>query len=154
MTEKEKARAVNYGLKLLTARQRTEKEMADKLKEKNYSDEIVQYVLAYLKNYCYLDDQKYVELYLREKININRYGTIKLRNKLFQKGISSELIAVGLDSIDEEKILENAVYLADRKIKSLRHDEYMTIKQKVYRHLVSKGYSYATIVKALNIVVF
>lgn len=154
MTEKEKAKAINYGLKLLTARQRTEKEITDKLKEKNYSDEIVRYVLEYLKSYGYLDDQKYVELYLREKININRYGTIKLRNKLFQKGISPELIAVGLDSIDDERILENAVYLADRKIKTLGHDDYLVIKQKVYRHLVSKGYSYATIAKALNIVSF
>ncbi|MDP3386017.1 MAG: regulatory protein RecX [Eubacteriales bacterium] len=152
MTEKEKAKAVNYGLKLLTARQKTEKEMADKLKEKNYTDDIIHYALNYFKSCGYLDDKKYVEFYLREKININRYGTMKLRNMLYQKGIPSELIEEGLEGIDEDMMIENAVYLANKKINSLKDQESMAVRQKVHRHLASKGYSYSTIAKALNLV--
>lgn len=151
MTEKDKTRAVNYGLRLLNARQKTEKEITDKLKDKNYPDDIIYYVLSYLKSYGYLDDKKYVELYLKEKININRFGRMKLKNKLIQKGISSELIEEGLEGIDEVMMIENAVYLANKKINSLSGQESMVIRQKVYRHLASKGYSYATIAKALNL---
>jgi regulatory protein len=154
MIEKNKARAVNYGLKLLTARMKTEKEMADKLKEKGYAEDIIHYVLDCFKSCGYLDDKKYVELYLREKITINRYGTMKLRNKLYQKGISTELVEEGLEEIDEEIIIENAVYLANKKINSIRDQESMAIRQKVHRHLVSKGYSYAIIARILNLVAF
>ncbi|KUK73406.1 MAG: Regulatory protein RecX [Clostridiales bacterium 38_11] len=154
MKDKDKIRAVNYGMKLLTARQKTEKEMVDKLKAKNFTDDIIHYVLSYLKSYGYLDDKKYVELFLREKININRYGTMKLRNKLLQKGIPSELIEEGLGRIDEETMIENAVYLANKKINSLNGQESIDIRHKVYRHLASKGYSYTTIAKALTLVMF
>lgn len=154
MIEKDKARAVNYGLKLLTARMKTEKEMAEKLKEKDYTEDIIHYVLNYFRSCGYLDDKKYVELYLREKISINRYGIIKLKNMLFQKGIPPELIEEGLEGIDEETMIENAVYLANRKINSLDSEESIAVRQKVYRHLVNKGYSYATIARALNLVTF
>jgi regulatory protein len=154
MIEKDKARAVNYGLKLLTARMKTEKEMADRLKEKGYEQEIIHYVLNYFKSCGYLDDKKYVELYLREKITVNRYGTMKLKNKLYQKGISTELVEEGLEEIDEETIIDNAFYLANRKIDSLDMAEPSAVRQKVYRHLVSKGYSYATIARVLNQVAF
>jgi regulatory protein len=152
MIEKDKTRAVSFGMKLLTARMKTEREMADKLNEKGYTEDIIHYVLNCFKSYGYLDDKKYVELYLREKITINRYGTMKLRNKLYQKGISPELIEEGLQEIDEETILENAVYLANKKINSLKDQESMAVRQKVHRHLVSKGYSYATIARVLNLV--
>lgn len=83
-------RAMESAIKKLNTRQRTEKEIADFLKEKEYTQEVISTVICQLKELNYVDDAEYCRQYFKysKKKNKADYRIIK---ELNQKGIASDL---------------------------------------------------------------
>ena len=86
----EAKRAASKALQLLLARQRTEKELQQKLIEKAFSPEAVEAAMAYARSYGYLDDLHYAEVYLHSMQEKKSRSLI--RRELLQKGVSTEQI--------------------------------------------------------------
>ena len=75
------------------------------------------------------------------KVNIKKWGKIKIRQHLKQKRISKYSMDKGIESIDNEVYMSNLQGLAERKYLSLdREKDSYSKKVKVYRFLSSKGY--------------
>ena len=67
--ETAKEKAVRY----LVLALRTEEEVKNKLRKLNVEEGIIVQVTEYLKSIGYIDDEKYVEAYIRQCINIPKY---------------------------------------------------------------------------------
>ena len=93
--EKEQQRAVAKAMQLLLYRQRTEKELRAKLREKEFSPEAEEAAVAYVKSFGYLDDSRYAEVYLHS--NQGKKSRAVIRRELQEKGVSSEWIELAFE---------------------------------------------------------
>lgn len=145
----EKNKVINSALNLLSYRQRSIKEMYTRLIQKGYDEEYVINAIEYCKERNYLDDKMYAESFIRDKTNLNGYGSIRIRFDLLSKGISKDIVDEVLN-IDFAEEYSRAHELAQKRIKSYRNDEKNAIYQKLGGFLQRKGYSYDVVSKVLK----
>lgn len=90
-----------------------------------------------LEGQGFVNDERFAECFIRGKINIKRWGRVKIRIELQQHGISSDIISQKMSEIDDNQYFENLQYLIFRWNRENPDGE----KQKLFRFLMSKGYT-------------
>ncbi|WP_311481872.1 RecX family transcriptional regulator [uncultured Anaerococcus sp.] len=140
-------RAKNFALNKISYSQKSTYEIRQKLKEKNFSEDVIEKIIAYLASYGFLDDEAYVKAYIRDKDEISNWARGKIRFMLKRKHIDDKLIDDYIYLISDEREAEKASFFADKKIKN---DFSYENRTKVFRHLVSKGFDIDIINQVLN----
>ncbi len=130
-------RAKNFALNKISYSQKSTYEIRQKLREKKFSDHVIDDIIAYLDSYGFLDDEAYVKAYIRDKDEISRWSRGKIRYMLKCKHIDDNLIEDYLYLIDDIREAEKAGFFADKKIKG---DFSFENRTKVFRHLAGKGF--------------
>jgi len=132
-------------LKIIEKSYKTEKEMRDKLKQKEYTDNQVEKTIEFLREYNFINDESYVNAYVNDKISSR--GRQKIKYDLIRKGIDSNLIDEKLSNIDSDDEKNTAFNLAKKKYNNIKKSESDSYKLsgKLYRFLMSKGYNYEII---------
>lgn len=143
----------SYAFKSLERNSKTEKQMYNKLLDKGYDDEVIEKVILLLKDYNLINDDRYVEMYIKEKIN--NQGRYKIKYSLINKGISQELIDEKLEYIDNEVEFNVALKLAEKRYNILSKSEKDSMKlyKKTGQYLIRRGYSYDLVKEVLGKVV-
>ncbi len=149
---KEQNKADNYGLKLLSYRARSEKEIKQKMFEKGYDEDTILNTIKKLKKNGYLEDRHFAYSFIKDKTNIKKYGKQRIRMELLHKGVDSdiinELIEELMDSNDE---YERAVELAKKKLRSsYTKDDKKAQYAKLGGYLQRRGYDLSTIRRVLE----
>jgi regulatory protein len=142
----EYTKAYNYALSILNIRDYTCSALKKKLMDKGYSEGTSNIVMEKLGLYGIIDDERYVTKYVNDCVRLKKYGRNKIMYDLQSKGISDELKKSII--IDEELQYNNCLELGEKKLRQLQGKD--KIKEKLYRHLVTKGYPYEIIVKVIN----
>lgn len=140
------SKAYERALIMLDKKDYLEIELIKKLKLLKYSDKTANMVIEKLKSFNLIDDDRYINRYINDCVNLKKFGRRKILNNLAQKGFNN--IDVDYLSIDSEKEYQNALELAEKKLR-LNHNE-KNSKEKIYKYLLSKGYEYDTIKKVIN----
>lgn len=127
---------------------RAENEVRQKLRSLEVNSSEIEKIVSELKAEKYLDEERFVESFIRGKINAKKWGTEKIKAHLIAKGISSSLIERYMADIDQGKYQQN---LYDNINKWLRTNLLTTeTYSKLCRHLLSKGYTYQEIKNAIQ----
>ena len=138
--------AVLKAMELLLYKSRTEKELRDRLAEKEYSEEEIEAAVQYVSRFGYLNDEKYADQYV--DLRKNQKGKSALRMELRRKGIADETIEAVLEGIEEEE--EDVIY----SLLLRRGGEPHPLDEKEYRRLYGycarRGFSAGQIHKALQ----
>ena len=142
------SKAKNKAMSILNRTAISEKKLREKLSD--YSDEIVDEVLDKLKEYGFINDLELSKRIANDNSNISRFGTNKIRQNLYKKGISKEVIEEVLEDIDQDEQLENAIYLARKRYEKLKGEDSRKVYQKLTQHLLYKGFNYDIVKKAIN----
>lgn len=145
----ELSKAINYSLKLLTFRQRSEEELIRSLRRKGFDEFYIEKTIEYCKNNNYINDIEFTRSFINDKVNLSNYGSERIKYELLNKGISKDIIDRELD-IDEEYQYNNAMKLAEKKLKSYEGQEYSAIYRKLGGYLHRKGYPYDIVSKVLR----
>ena len=66
--EEEQSKANSYGLRLLSFRNRSEQELVQKMKQKQYDVEIIQNTIAFLKDHQYINDEAFTNDFVKSKL--------------------------------------------------------------------------------------
>jgi regulatory protein len=137
-------RGINYAMDYLSRGQRTEREIADKLKEKKFHYKAVSNILSRLKELDYINDEKYAKDYVAYYGGSR--GKIRLKSELFLKGVDRRYIdeAVAELKDEDESCLEIARRRLDGKIPEGKE------KEKLIRFLLARGYTYGIIRETLK----
>lgn len=118
---------------------KSEKGIRDYLLGKGYPDECIERAVQKLIEYGYIDDEVFAENFIRTYSSSK--GRKKIKYDLIAKGIDAEIIETKLEEIfereDEEEL---CVRLAEKYLKNKEYDQ--KTKEKLYRHLASKGFSF------------
>ncbi|GIW64427.1 MAG: hypothetical protein KatS3mg092_0360 [Patescibacteria group bacterium] len=137
----------------LKFRPRTEKEIRDYLYKKiintHFSRLQVEEVIEKLKEQGLIDDKKFVELYIKDRLLLKPKGEKMLKKELKAKGIKDDLIDDYFqnNSIDEEKIAKE---LLKKRWSRFQNLDINKIKEKAFRFLLSRGFSYEVVKKTIE----
>lgn len=138
--------AENY----INYKMRTEKEVYLRLKKFTTNEKAIFDVINYYIKLGLLDDKRYANEYIRSYLTNKNYSKAMVKYKLINKGIDSNIIDNTLLEYDDEIELENAKNIFDKKYDKEDLDDFDK-KQKVYRYLSSKGFSYDVIKKVIGV---
>lgn len=141
----EKRRAYNCAVGYLSRRDHSASELLLKLRQKGYK-ETAEYAVEKLQSEGYVDDERFARMYLRELINIKKYGKRRVEQELYRKGVEREIISLVLEEAEfgEDELCD----LINRKYLRCLSDE-KGIKKTV-ASLMRMGYSFGEIRSALK----
>ncbi len=142
LKEDELKKCKSSALRIIEKSYKSKKEMEDKLLAKGFTNDIIKSTLKFLEEYEFIDDKKYANLYIKDKIK--NQGRNKIKYSLIKKGLSEDVIEKNLEEIDKDYEEEQALTLAIKKYEILRkreEDDYK-LSQKLFRFLAAKGYDF------------
>lgn len=144
--ESEKRTVFDKTLDYISKTQKTEKQIKDKLKEKGYLKETIDYVIDKLKEYKFIDDFEYAKSYIR--LYKEKKGKKLLEYELMQKGVRKQII----ESVLEEENLDQKDACFTLLKKHLKNKEITRENlAKAYKYVLSKGFSYEEASNALSL---
>ncbi|UAL48320.1 recombination regulator RecX [Sutcliffiella horikoshii] len=139
-------KAYNAAVHYLSFRMRTEKEIEDYLKEKEYEPFITKEIVVRLKEQGYLNDREFTNAYVRTQVNTTLKGRGVIQKELLEKGVNKDIIGEVLESeYRQETELEHAVKLVLKYAPKYKKDSFKIMIQKVEQALVRKGYAFSVI---------
>ncbi len=143
--QSEKITCKSDALKFVSKCLKTRKQVYDHLKQKGFLETSIQNAIELLQNYGYINDKYYAESYIKTR---TQNGKLYIKNALKSKGISDSIISSVLENfeVDSEEIVKIAQKFVKNKPKDIK------LKQKLYRHLLSKGFEYGEASKAVDTV--
>ncbi len=151
--EENKNKCFSYAVYLLGGRNYFEKVLRDKLRQKEYTDEAIDFTIEKLKKYNYIDDEKLTVAFVNDKKRFSKKGPRYIAGALKMKGVDSDTIkAVLEESYDVDEAYENCRALAIKKYdyyKRKSEDKY-TFKGKMYGFLAQRGFNSEVIRKVLE----
>ncbi len=135
------------GLRLLSYRDHSEKELTDKLVQKGHKRSFCESACEKLKEYGYINDERYAENFAESLFERKGMSIKGIKNELFRKGISREIADSVAEKLDINPILRIIDLLNTKYARSL-YDE-KGIKRTVAA-LQRLGYSWSDISSALR----
>lgn len=122
--------AKKEAMSILQRRDRSEKEVRSKMKEKGYPDSVIEVAIEYVKGFHYIDDYRFACNYIRS--NMSEKARSMIRMELKNKGVDSENIDMAIEeeyNLDERSIITS---LLERKFKNADFKD-----EKEYKRIVS-----------------
>lgn len=135
-------KAKNIALKYIERTFKTEKEMHNKLINKGYDEKTIKRVISFLKEYNFLDDRKYADMYIKSKQK--NAGKNKIKFDLIKKGINQSVIESVTENLTSDCEEDSARVLAEKKYKVIikREEDSRKVYEKLLRFLISKGFTW------------
>ena len=133
---------MNSALRLLSQRMHSEGEIKRKLKSKDFSYKAINQVIEESKKMNLLNDEIFAKTYIEELL-FKGQGKYKIIASLQKRGIPKEMIDDNLSEMDDPAAEEKrAEEVLDKKLKSFAGKDLdpRKLKEKLVRHLISKGF--------------
>lgn len=152
MLQDNQNQALKFAIKLISFRRRSVFEITKRLEQKGFTENIIKQVLDELNQCKYLDDEKFAESWINDRINFSPRGRALIKKELIEKGVAENIVDEKIgELLGEEKELELSKKLVEKKLKTLDKDigKNKTL-QKIGSYLQSKGYSSCIICEVLK----
>lgn len=141
---------VNASIKYINVRLRSIKEIKDYLLKKEDDTDLIDEVISRLMKMGYLDDRRFTEAYIKDKLNFTSWGDYKIINELNKLGISSLDIEDNIDLLSEDILNERMRKIIDKDIRTNKKYSGLKLKNKIYNHLLTSGYSKEKVISLIN----
>ena len=121
-------------------RDRSQKEVEDKLNEMHMIDAAKEKIIIELMQEGFLNEERFARSFVRGKFRIKKWGRVKITQELKKRGISSPIIKMGLTEIKESDYRTTLFELAEKKLEKINEPNEYKRKGKLADHLMRKGY--------------
>ncbi|MCJ8010682.1 RecX family transcriptional regulator [Paenibacillus sp. KQZ6P-2] len=145
----EKQRAYVQALKFLERKQRTRKELADRLREKEHAQTVIEHALERLEKEGLINDELYAKQWAEQRISSQRKGRAWVKQELRQKGVDKTVISEALAEVSQEQEYESCLVVG-RKKWNQTHGEVMDRKRKTGAFLMRRGFSGEQVRQVIN----
>ena len=137
-------KAYNLALAYVARRMRSEGELHDYFRRKQYAPELAEQLLIKLRRLRFVDDAEFARRWVENRRRLKATSTKKLRLELRQKRVNSDVIQAVLaeDETDENQLLRD---LVEKKRRISRYQD----DQKLMMYLARQGFTYDDIKAAL-----
>jgi len=137
--QEEEARA--YAFLLLKFRLRSENELVFRLRQKKFSEKVIQDTVSFLKNKQFIDDRLFAKGWVSSRLK-RPFGLRRIRQELALKGLDKEVIEEALQRAKEHYSESEVIsQLAEQRFSKLKNIEPQKAKARVYAYLMRRGFS-------------
>ncbi|HNZ82839.1 MAG TPA: RecX family transcriptional regulator [Sedimentibacter sp.] len=150
LRSEERTSVYNYGISVLSRYARSEYELRLKMKNKGFEPELIDKAVGTLKEQKYLDDDRYCEMFINDKINISKDGVRKIKEALYYKGIDKKIIEEKIKNISQDSEEERALILGSKKLPNIKETDTRKKIAKLSNYLIGKGFEYETVNKTVR----
>lgn len=148
--DKELFKAKDTVYRLLNFRERSEKEVRDKLRTKGISANTIDNCIRYFKDLDLIDDRQFAKKWINYRLN-KPFGLSRISLELKQKGIDQailkEALAESKENFDELAAVNE---LAIKRLEKYKNIDIAKTRQRLYGYLTRRGFSGNSIRKTLT----
>ncbi len=144
----------NYAIRLLSGRSLSVGEVRQRLKQRAEEGSGIDTVIAKLREYGFLDDNRFAEYFSAARRDNEGFGQMRVLQDLKKRHISGELAeqatGTAFSEVDE---MEQATRYLERKYRSKNIPEFLSIEKNMasaYRRLRIGGFSSGTTIRLLK----
>lgn len=131
--------------------ERCESEVREKLSVWGISIDESDEIIEKLKAENFLNEQRFVAAFVKDKFRFNKWGKIKIAYALQQKKIETSLVQTVLsEKIDEEEYEQVLMELLQSKMKGLKYKDKYDLQAKLYRFAQSRGFEGSVVSKVFS----
>lgn len=120
--------------------ERCHKEVHQKLKTMNMIPIAIDEIIVKLIKQNYLNESRFAKTYVQGKLRIKKWGRHRLKRELKQRDISSAVIRLTFNDIDENEYINIFNALAEKKAANLTGTSLMKRKKKLADYLLYRGW--------------
>ncbi len=144
LIQKSENEAKEVALRFLSFRRRTEKEIKDKLKKKDFDERAIKSTIDKLKEYDLINDSEFATAWVKERLAYKPRGKKLLRQELWKKGIRKDIIDQVTEELcqDEDKSASELLEKIKKRYKNL---EPKVARRRMLGVLLRRGFSYETV---------
>ncbi len=125
-------------------------DIRQKLLRLNLTDDVVELLLERLIKERFIDERRYTESYIREKLHFNKWGKRKIELHLAQKRISPDVVRDVFTQFSESQLSESLLSLLEKKRKSVTGRSEYERNGKLIRYALGRGFSMQEISRCLK----
>lgn len=145
-------RALEKAMRYCSYQERCVQDLENRFKAWNVKKSDWDKLLDYLIKEDFLNEERYVEAYIRGKFLIKKWGRKKIQMGLNQKRLSDKIVLAAMEQeIEEEKYMQTINDLLAKKKAMLDEEDKLILRDKLYRFMLSRGFESELVVKALNL---
>ncbi len=137
-------------MNLLKSKSYTERQLRDKLRQGEYTQELIEIALEYVKSYGYVDDERYCEDFI--EYHMENKSLKRMEQDLLKKGIDKNVIFKVFERIKEDGNAPDEFSMAAELLQKKKYDaNTATIEEKrrLAAFLYRKGFGTDTIRRVL-----
>ena len=126
-------------------------EMLEKMRRWEVPEEAQARVMQRLVKERYVDDERYAQAFVKDKIRYNKWGRRKVDQALWQKHIDEDIRKRVLDEVDDEEYLSVLRPLLKQKRKSTKANSDYELNQKLMRFALGRGFTFDIIRQCIDV---
>lgn len=132
-------RAYEAGLRLLTYRPRSEREMRQRLARRRFERPLIDETVERLRRLGYLDDEAFARYWTESRDQLNPRARRLIQSELRLKGVDAETAAEASAAVSDE---DAAYRAAARRLRSLAGLDFPSFRDRLGNFLRRRGFSY------------
>ena len=126
-------------------------EMLEKMRRWEVPEEAQARVMQRLVKERYVDDERYAQAFVKDKIRYNKWGRRKVDQALWQKHIDEDIRKRVLDEVDDDEYLKVLRPLLKQKRKSTKANNDYELNQKLMRFAMGRGFTFDIIRQCIDV---
>jgi len=126
-------------------------EMLEKMRRWELPEDAQARVMAKLVKERYVDDERYAQAFVKDKIRYNKWGRRKVEQALWQKRIDESIRKRVLDEVDDDEYLSILRPLLKQKRKTIKAQNDYELNQKLMRFAVGRGFTFDIIRQCIDV---
>ena len=126
-------------------------EMLEKMRRWEVPEDAQARVMQRLVKERYVDDERYAQAFVKDKIRYNKWGRRKVDQALWQKHIDEDIRKRVLDEVDDEEYLGVLRPLLKQKRKSTKANSDYELNQKLMRFAMGRGFTFDIIRQCIDV---
>ena len=126
-------------------------EMLEKMRRWEIPEDAQARVMAKLIKERYVDDERYAQAFVKDKIRYNKWGRRKVEQGLWLKRIDEDIRKRVLDDVDDDEYLSVLRPLLKQKRKTIKANSNYELNQKLMRFAVGRGFTFDIIRQCIDV---
>jgi len=131
-------------------RERSPKEVADKLAEWDAKPEEIERIITELTDERFIDEHRFARAFCHDKFLVNKWGKRRIAMEISRHQLTREALTEGMNYINSEEYERTLKHLAEQKWLKVKDPDLFKRKQKTVAYLMHKGFEMDLIWEAVN----
>lgn len=125
-------------------------EIMEKMYKMGLPEDAKTHIMEKLTKYSYVDDERFTNAYVYDKIRYNKWGRRKIEQALWAKRIDNKIANLVLDAVPDEEYLSVLRPLLKSKYPTIKAETDYERSVKLIKYALGKGFTFDLIKQCID----